>query len=139
MTNEVDAQLDGLMSDENKVSSNWFKFEKVGDSISGVLLGMRREESKNGFPPQLVFEVRNKAGDEFNVPLRATKGDSDEPSAYATQSKRWQVGDLVAFKFEKELPPQTKGHKPAKIIQLFHKAGSAELAMKAEAPTDGSF
>lgn len=120
--NDVDKQLDALMTDENRAKSNWFKFEKVGDSISGVLLGSRHEEGKNGFPAQLVFEVRTKDGDEWNVPLRAVKADGG-PSTYAQQTKRWQPGDLVGFKYEKELPAQQKGYKPAKIIQLFHKAG----------------
>ena len=129
MSENVDDQLDGLMSDENKAQSAWVKMKTIGESVSGVLLSMTPEPAHDGYKEQIVYEIRKKDGSVVKTALARFKADGTD-SSYYTKTRRWVPGDLVGIKLEKELPPMKPGHHPAKIYELFHKPGKPENVME---------
>lgn len=104
-----------LINEENKPESNWFKFEKVGDTIMGYLVEVKDKEGDGDFPPQRVFTLKTKEGDLINVGISLKK---DYIIGRANSAK---LGDILGFKFEKEIPPSKKGFNAAKSIEVYVK------------------
>lgn len=113
MANEKD--LDDLFSDENIPESNFFKFEKVGDTVGGTLVEIQDKEGKDGFPPQRVFSLKQEDESVIKVGISLQK---DYVIGRANTAK---MGDKLGFKFEKEIPASKKGFHPAKSIEVFVK------------------
>lgn len=112
MTKEVKIAVveKDLWEDESTIpESNWFAFEKVGDTISGELVEFF--DKTNNFGEQRIYVVRTKDGEEFNVALKHTTHKMN-----IQQLKKAEPGDIVGFRFEKEIDTG-KGH-PAKSIAI---------------------
>lgn len=105
------ASTDDLFTDDStKPQSAWFNFEKVGDSIQGVLV-MEPFEKEGNFGTQTIYTVQTASGEEFNVALKNTTHRMN-----IMQLKKAEVGDIVAFRL-KELVDTGKGN-PAKSIEV---------------------
>ncbi len=114
MSKEKDP-LDDLVDDKNIPASNWFKFATVGDTAKGILVGVQDKPGKDVFGPQRVFTLKQ-ADDTLlyvGIPL-----DKDYVIGRANTAK---MGDAIAFKFNKEIPPSKKGFAPAKSIEVYVK------------------
>lgn len=106
-------EKDDLFSPENVPESNWFKFEKVGDRVGGIVTEIFDKPEKAGFPAQRCFTLRQKSGELINVGIKKT-------SDYIIgRTNGVAVGDELGFEFKKEIPAKTKGHHPAKSIEPF--------------------
>lgn len=118
------SNLDSLISPENIPASNWFKFENVGDKIGGEITDIFDKTGHGDFPDQKVFVIKHAdTGELVNVGIKKTN------DFLITRTKNLRQGDMVAFVFEKEIPPTVKGRKPAKSIQVYYKktdAGDAQ-------------
>ena len=101
---------DDLFEDDStKPESNWFAFEKVGDSIQGVL-SMEPYENESKFGTQTIYVVQ-KDGKDYNVALKNTTHKMN-----ILQLKSAEVGDTVAFRFKEEV--DTGKMNPAKSIEV---------------------
>jgi hypothetical protein len=107
---EINDLLNDMFNDETtKPETNWFAFEKVGDSVAGELIETFEREGK--FGKQQVYLIKKPDGNEVNVPLKHTT------HKFAIQSLKSAVaGDIVAFKFAKEI--DTDYGNPAKSIEV---------------------
>lgn len=105
MTEEVN------WNEAKEVSSNWFKFVKVGDGIRGTLLSKRFQKSNlPAMPDQWVYELKTAEGSVYNVGISVGK------SGTVQRLNNCKVGELIGILFEKEEPAKTKGFAPAKYL-----------------------
>ena len=119
----------------NVVSSNWVKFNVVGeDKIMGTLVGVRTIKSSiPGKEGEMVkvydvkadygsFHVQDEAKNVVPEPVTITEneiwsiGGKDIIDRQMTNVK---LGQKVGFKFMEQVPSKTKGFAPAKIIKVF--------------------
>lgn len=118
ITNQAEMQQafgDDLFTDDStKPASNWFKFEKVGDAVQGVLT-MEPYDQEGDYGTQVVYPIQTAAGEEVNVGLKKLdmKGNL---RLNVKQLQAAEIGDVIAFRFEKEVDTG-KGH-PAKSIEV---------------------
>ena len=118
--------VDDLFGDETTApESKWFKFDNVGDGIGGMLVDKFEKEGVESFPSQMIYIIRTKEGEEFNVPMSLTKSRERINRAL----KFAQPGDLVAFKFT-EVYKTKPGMADGKNIEVRHRSVPAnhELA-----------
>lgn len=120
--------FDSIFNDEStKPKSNWFKFEKVGDKIAGLVVDFQDREAQGVYGPQRIFTLRKSSGDEVLVPI---KKDND----YLMQRVKYvRKGDVIGFEFTKEIEAKQKGHHPAKAIEprvKYTVEGDAERALE---------
>jgi len=101
-----------IFNDENVPESNWFKFEKVGDKVSGILAENPtiKEDPTGEFKPQRVFKLQQEDGTVVNVGISMTKDFIIQRTNHVRQ------GDKVGFLFKEEIPNTKKGYRPAKSI-----------------------
>jgi hypothetical protein len=100
-------------SDENLASGQWFKFSKVGDKIKGVLVGKSTKKGTDGFPDQIVYELKLDDGSYCNVGISVNK------KFVVDRMRHAKFGQEVGFKFDKEIPAKMKGMNPAKSILVY--------------------
>lgn len=106
-------KVDDLFNTENIPESNWFKFEKVGDQVGGILVEVADKAAKDIFPAQRVFTLKQEDGEFIKVGIDLRK---DYVIGRANTAK---MGDKLGFKFTKEVPSATKGFAAAKSIEVF--------------------
>jgi len=111
MTNEKG----DLFNETNEVQNNWFKFEKIGDTIQGILLSTTEREPEGVYPGQMVYELETNEG-VINVPISVNK------VWVISAMKRAKLGQLVGFKYDSDFQSdEMKKNKlqPAKTIKVF--------------------
>ena len=98
--------------------SNWFKFETVGDNISGTLVKVFQKEGTGNLPSQKVYElVRVTVNWEAQQPDETYNVGIKLSNEYVnSRMSKAKLGQRVKFVFEKEIPPTQKGNHPAKSI-----------------------
>jgi hypothetical protein len=104
-----------IFNPENKPESNWFKMEKVGDKVSGVLVETPRvkKDTSGDFGDQRVFVMQQADGSTLNYGVRMDK------DYIISRTNRLRQGDKVGFEFVKEIPAAKRGYKPAKSIEVY--------------------
>jgi len=111
-----------LFTEENIPISNWMKFMKLEDRISGTLVSVADAAGEGQFPAQRVFEVEVKEKDSVVIEGKPQEkgiwyvGISVNKPYVINSMKRAKVGQKVGFKFAKEIEPTQKGFNPAKSI-----------------------
>lgn len=111
----MDNSLDNLFEKDNIPESSWFKFEKVGDKVAGVVEDIYEKEGKDQFPDQKIFVLKTKDGTLTNVGVK-------KDNTYLIQmTNKVRRGDILGFEFTKEIPPSKKGYNPAKSITPYVK------------------
>jgi len=106
---------DDFFSEENEAKSTWFKFEKIGDTIKGTLIGKSVKPARDMFPEQEVYELKTEDGEVWNV---ASSKDFVRKSM-----KRAKLGQIVGFKYDSDYQTEAnkkKGMAPAKTIKVYH-------------------
>lgn len=113
MTNET--QNDDIFNEDNKPDSNWFKFEKVGDKVGGVLAENPRvkKDTTGVYGDQRVFVLTQPDGTTINVGVRMDKDYIIQRTNHVRQ------GDKVGFEFAAEIEAKKKGYSPAKSIEVY--------------------
>lgn len=99
-----------IFDEANKVKGNWMKWEKVGDSIEGTLISIRKVHNALYDKDQTVYELKKEDGEVWNV--------GSKP-AIDTQMKYVKLGQIVGFQFVEQKKPARPGVSGAKIIQVF--------------------
>lgn len=107
MTEKEEADI---FNEDNIPQSTWFKFEKVGDRVSGIVTEIYDKEGSNNLPDQKVYVLKQEDGSEVSVGIK-------KQNKFIVQRLSKVVpGDKVGFKFEKEIPAKVKGYSAAKSI-----------------------
>lgn len=119
MTDEIKG-FDDLFSEENIPESNWYKFEKVGDKVAGVLVEIKDKPAQAVFGPQRVYTLKRADDSIINVGIPLNK---DYVIGRANSAK---LGDILGFHYVKEIPSQTKGFAPAKSIEVYVRHAEVE-------------
>ena len=116
-------EKDDFFSDENIAQSNWFSFEKIGDSIKGTLIATRHQLGKDQYPDQKVYELKTEEGI-WNVGISVNK------NYIIDRMRNVKLGQIVGFMFKDEIPSKTKGYAPAKSIEVY--VGGMDESYEAE-------
>ena len=121
-------------SADNIPSSNWMKFDTVGNSIKGTFKEQFFKEGSWVMPDQEVFTLVNAEKSELKVDAEGniTGVESSEKiegeinvavkasnSFILTRLKNVAPWDVIGFAFTKEIAPKQKGYNPAKSIMVF--------------------
>lgn len=107
--------LEDLFKEENVPESNWFKFEKVGDKVGGVLVEVQDRPAKDVFPASRVYKLKQPDDSLINVSISLNR---DYVIGRANSAK---LGDILGFAFVKEIPSATKGFAAAKSLEVYVK------------------
>lgn len=109
-----------LFNEDNVPESNWFKFDKPGDRVSGTLVSMEFKKSNSpALPDQRVFVLKQKDGSLVNVGISMKK---DYIIGRTNNIKLDDHDYLVGFEFKKEVASTLgKGYAPAKSIEVYVK------------------
>jgi len=102
--------MNDIFNDDNKITGNWFKFEAVGDSVSGTFIGKRQVQNQLSGSMQWIYELKTEDGEVWNVGGKA---------AVDTQMRHVKLGQIIGFKFVEERASKKAGMNAAKIIQVF--------------------
>jgi hypothetical protein len=110
-------EQDDIFDAANIPESNWFKFDKVGDKVSGTLAENPRikKDTTGQYGDQKVFVLTQKDGSTMNVGIRLDKDNLIQ------RTNKLRQGDKVGFEFVKEIPASKKGYNPAKSIEVYVK------------------
>lgn len=106
-------EVEDIFDEGNKPQSNYFKFGKVGDRISGELLEVEDRPAKDQFGESRVFTLRVKNGDIWLVSISKAK------TFVIQRASRAAIGDTLGFSFDEEIKSATKGFAPAKSISVY--------------------
>ena len=110
------ALLDDLLNEENIPASNFFKFDKIGAKVSGILVAVEDKPGRDGFGPQRVFSLKQEDGTILKVGIALSK---DYVIGRANSAK---MGDLLGFEYKKDVPSaRGKGFASAKSIEVYVK------------------
>lgn len=106
--------MDSIFDDNNLAQGKaWFKFEKVGDAVSGILIKKWSTEAKGDFKAQYAFSLKQDNGEVVNVGIRQ--------SDYSTpRVEGMKIGDKAGFKFKEEVPAKKKGYAAFKVVTIYH-------------------
>lgn len=120
-------EIDALFSEENIPESDWFKMEKVGDKVSGEVVGIHEQPAKGDFAPQRVFSLKQKDGNIIKYGVKYPKvvnGVMQGSDYLVNRTNGVKPGDILGFQFMKEIPAKVKGYNPAKSIECYIKKGT---------------
>ena len=109
--------------------SNFFKFENVGDKVSGILINKQRKEGSGAFPAQMIYTLRQEDGEEVKV------GISEKKLGVIEVLDPVEMGTKVGFKFSAQLEPKQPGYKGAKCIDVY--VGTKPTLEKVEVNNSG--
>ena len=104
---------------------NWFKFLKIGDKVGGTIRDIFENPERDGYPAQRCFTLEKEDGEFINVGLKKT-------GYILTRTDNLQIGDKLGIKFEKEIPPSTKGFHPAKSLTIYAQMIGERTGVKAK-------
>lgn len=107
---------DDFFVEENEASTNWEKFETVGDKIKGELVRTDYKEAEGNFKPQFIYVILTEEGEEINVPI------SENKKMVVNAMKSAVVGQMVGFVREEDYitdEMKKKGFAPAHSIKCY--------------------
>ena len=115
MSEKKTQNQDDFFSEENEAKANWMKFEKIGDSIKGTLVGVSDKPAQGIFAAQKVYELKTE-DDIMLVGLNINK------KFVHTRMKNAKIGQIVGFRYDSDYQTEEnkkKGLKPAKSIKVY--------------------
>ena len=100
--------------DDDEVQSDLFKFEKVGDSVEGVLLDVREtaDRIKNDGSKVKIYEIQTADGE-----VKAVFG----RKIIDQKMKLANIGDMVKMVFSEQSKPQPGRKEGFKMVKVFVK------------------
>jgi len=107
--------MSDIFDDGNKAEfvSNFFRFDKVGDKVSGVLMDVVDKEASGAFKAQKIYTLKQEDGTDVKVSISVTKQGTID------MLKSAAIGQLVGIKFAKEIKASQPGFKPTKALDVF--------------------
>lgn len=108
---------------KNEVSSNFVKWEKVGQEVCGTLVAKsdpRPNTLKEG-TNQVVYTIVTDEGEELHVAGRILCEKNGElPCARFPQVDKLKLGAYIGFRFAEETPNSQPGYNATKKIKVLH-------------------
>jgi len=106
-----------IFNDDNKVKSNWFQKNKIGDSIEGTYIAKRIVMNQLRGKEQIIYELKAADGQFWNV----GGGDPNAkfPAGIDIQMRNVKLGQVIGFKYTEDKPSTTVGMNPTKKVQVF--------------------
>jgi hypothetical protein len=95
---------------EDAIKSQWWKKDKVGDSIQGTLVNKRQQPNQLSGTNQWVYELMLEDGTYWNV------GGS---VGIDVQMRNVKLGQIVKFEFIEERPSKKAGMSATKVVQVY--------------------
>lgn len=111
---------DDLFDKSNEADSPWFKFQKIGDRVSGKLVERSHQPEKEGFQAQEIYHLEQTDGVIMKVAIPVSKVGT------ISRANSARMGDILGFEFEKEIPAEKKGKHPAKALKVYIKRAVKE-------------
>ena len=107
---------DDIFSDENEVKANYWKLEKVGDEVRGVLVDKRIVQNTLRTPAvrQTIYTLIQ--DDETPICIGGRGGQDPQVIAGLEQCK---MGQYVGLKYVEEKKNSKPGLHPAKIVRVY--------------------
>lgn len=100
-----------IFNDQNKVTSNYMKFEKIGDKVEGTYVEKRiTMNTMRANTEQMVYSLKQADGTIIDV--------YGKPGIDA-QMRNVRLGQVIGFEFVRQTPPKIAGHKPTNVIQVY--------------------
>lgn len=98
--------------------SNWFKFEEVGNTIKGTLVGMFEKPGDGAMPDQIVYELNNvEINGEKEAPEKEWKVPIKRANKFIIDRLKYaKLGQRIGFQFSGTVPAKKPGMNPAKSI-----------------------
>jgi hypothetical protein len=97
--------------DENdRVKSNWWKKENVGDKIQGTLISKRQVQNQLSGQDQWIYEILTEGDESWNV--------GGNP-AIDVQMRHVKLGQIVEFRFIEVRPNKKPGMNATKVIAVY--------------------
>lgn len=102
-----------LFDDKNVVKANWAKFEKVGDSYTGVYVKKEQKVNtlKGDGSMQTIYTLVQEDGSELKV---GGPGGRD-----LGQFNNLKFGAFVGVKYVADIPAKKAGYRPSKQVTVF--------------------
>lgn len=138
-------EKEDLFNEDNEVRTSWVKFSKVGDYISGTLVGVREVKStlpgKEGEMTK-VYEIKASAGEFHDIddkkqviedPISINAGEIWNVGGGVVldaQMRNIKLGQKLGVKFTGEKAAQKKGFNAMKIKKVYSKGEMDEEWIK---------
>lgn len=135
----MEKEKEDVFNEENEVQSSWIKFSKIGDFISGTLIGVREVPStlpgKEGTMTK-VYEIKALSGEFHDIddkkqvieePIVVNAGEVWNVGGGVVldaQMRNIKIGQVIGVKFTDEKPAQKKGFNAMKIKKVFAPKGN---------------
>lgn len=128
--------MSDLFSPENVSTSNYMKFEKVGDALSGVYVARREIVNEMSGTPkrQYVYTIVN---DTDGQPIDVY-GKGKEPQGFPGLNAL-PFGTYVGIRFDEIIPTKKKGFNDTKVINVYSKGETKPEILKAYQESMGVF
>ena len=108
------AKNDTLTKPRDLCWDNWFKFEKVGDSVQGFIRDVFFRPSDETFGDQRGLTLEQPDGKLINVGIKHI-------DFVLSKTDGLRLGDPVTIEFEKESPNANKAYSATKILAFYGK------------------
>jgi len=113
IANEVGGKVVDDWDSGQEVPSSWFKFDEIGKMIKGTLVGKRFQKSSNPiYSDQWVYELKTENGIITKIPIGINRTFVNDKMKYVA------MGQIVAFKYVKDVPSEKFKGKIAKSIDV---------------------
>lgn len=111
---------DDLFNEKNIPESNWFKFETVGDRVSGEVVEIFEKPEVGEFAAQRCFSLKQDDESIIHVGIKKTN------QYLMGRTNNVVLGDRLGIEFKAEIPPKVKGFHPAKSMEVYIMKGEAK-------------
>lgn len=99
-----------IFDEENKVTSQFWAYKKIGDKIKGTYISKRTQLNQLSGKDQIIYEIMTDDYDFWNI--------GGKPGI-DMQMKRVKFGQIIGFEFTEERKSKTPGLHPTKVVQVF--------------------
>jgi len=103
---------DSQFGAEDEVQSGVFKFEKIGQSIEGILVDIRTVKSQIDGSDQKMYDIQTSNGEVMAVYGRKI---IDQKMRVA------KIGQLVKMAYAEDIKPKKRGFSSFKVIKVYLK------------------
>ncbi len=105
-------QTKELTKPRDKGWGNFAKFEKAGDSVTGILRDVFYQKAEGQYPERRAFTLEKEDGAFTNVAIKRN------PYFAIRSTNDVRLGDLLTVTLTELKPSKTKGYNPTKIYSF---------------------
>lgn len=103
--------MTSIFDDTNKLTSNWWKKDNIGDKVEGTFEGKNTQINQMSGKEQLVYQIRVADGTLYLVGGNI---------GIDSQMQRVKIGQIVGFEYTEERPnKKNPSLNPTKVVQVY--------------------